>query len=783
MRRRSFVKGLGAAGSTVAGARLVGTPATRAAATAANGAARAPAGLTRLRRWPATLQARFARFDGGHLVKTVTAPLDPRAPARAELDGASWTCTLRATPVKDQPDATDLLVTFRLVKGAASNANVGISIELGDWSRDEYVMLPGAAYNGNRFESRHVGYPALLNEPADIGANVPMIISDVPRLNLRTGPSRIDLLAGDLTTPAIAIWSRRQKLALILLTDQTTPVGDVGISVAEDGLDDRAAGGADGAGASTGTAASGGAAPATRARATLAITAPGVRAEHRYALGNTRAPSHDQGANFASGRDLVLRVRACVFACAELSGLFARFVAVRKDLNGHTGVRHTLPFSAAAQMLEEKYNRQNWTESPGYYATSVGDGGVPSWQTGWGGGLVATHPLLFGGDLVIRERVFRTFDLVFDKGQTRSGFFHAAWDGRGWQDEGPAAAARSATPAAYRNARNWHLVRRSGDALFFMCKQMALLQRQDPTFKPHDTWSAGLLACADAFVGLWDQHRQLGQFVNVDTGQLVVGGSTAGAIVPAALALASREFKNEEHLRVAVAAGEHLHQRYVRAGLTCGGPADALQCPDSESAAGLLESFLTLFEITGDKAWVERAVEVAHQLATWQLSYDFRFPAASTFARLDVQTTGAVVGNVQNKHAAPGFAYYSGDVLLRLYRATGQVLFLEMLRDTAHNLTQYINRADSRPAPLPHPSRPARWRPPSRCPGCTSSPTPASCSRSTTSRRASGTRPRAAWWSASPTRPASRPRCASWSRTTTTAPSPWARTRCGAAAS
>jgi hypothetical protein len=145
---------------------------------------------------------------------------------------------------------------------------------------------------------------------------------------------------------------------------------------------------------------------------------------------------------------------------------------------------------------------------------------------------------------------------------------------------------------------------------------------------------------------------------------------------------------------VAVAAAEAYHQRFVRVGLTCGGPTDALQCPDSDSAAGLLESLMVLFEITGEAAWVERAADVAHQLATWQMSYDFRFPARSTFARLDIQTTGAVVGNAQNKHASPGFAIYSGDALLRLYRATGQVLYLELLRDTAHNLTQYLNRAD-----------------------------------------------------------------------------------------
>jgi hypothetical protein len=704
MRRRGFLKGLGAAGSTLAGARLFGPPLAQAGS--GGGSA---GGLARLRRWPATLQARWARFDAGQLVNATSAALDPRAAARAELDGATWTATLRAIPVKGQPDATDLLATFKLVKGSATGANVGVSIELGDWSRDDYLLLPGAVYNGNRFESRHSVYPPLLNEPADIGPNVPAIISDVPRLNIHPGPSRIDLLAGDLTTPAIAVWSRRLGAALIVLTDQTTPWGDVGIGVQEDLRENGGGAGTPGSDDGTGGApAHPSEHPPARDHASLLITAPGVRQEHRYALGNTRAPSHDEGATFTRGSEITLRLRLYAFACPELQGLFDRFIVVRKDLSGHAPLRHTLPFSSAARLQEEKYNRENWADKPGYYATSVGDGAAPSWQTGWGGGLIATHPLLFGGDALTRERVFRTFDLVFDKGQARSGFFHAASDGRGWLDEGAAAAARGGgggVAASYKQARSWHLVRRSGDVLYFMLKQLALLERQDPAFKPNDGWSSGLLACADAFVLLWDRHHQLGQFVNVDSGLLVVGGSTAGAIVPAGLALAARRFKSDEHLRVAIAAAELFHQRFVRAGLTCGGPADALQCPDSESAAALLESFVVLFEISGDAIWIERAADVAHQLATWQMSYDFRFPARSTFARLDIQTTGAVVGNVQNKQAGPGFALHSGDALFRLYRATGKILYLELLRDTAHNLTQYLNRADH----LLHPRSEPGW--------------------------------------------------------------------------
>ncbi len=685
MRRRGFLKRLGVAGSAVAASRLYAAPMARAAA----GHASAAAALGRLKHWPASLQARVARYDSGRLVKETRVALEAGATARAELDGALWTCALRAQAVKSQTkgeaDALDLLATFRLVKGTSSGANLGVAVELGGWSRSDYLLLPGACYDGNRFESRHIAYPPLLAEPADIGPNVPPIISDIPRLDVHGGASRIDLRAGDVTTPAVGVWSARQGAALWLLTDQSTPFGDVGIAVDERdvsaaGSDDDSGGGDDG-------------------RLTLLITAPGVRENHRYALGNTRAPSHDEAGLFLQGAELVLRLRLYQFACPERQGLFDRFVAVRKDLSGPTSLRHTLPFSSAAQMHEEKYNRDNWQEKPGFYATTGGERTGLLWQTGWGGGLIATYPLLCGGDPRTRERVVRTFDFVFGGGgQAKSGFFHAASDGRtsAWVDEGAVAAARAGAPQLYKQARSWHLVRRSGDALYFMLKQLALLERQDEAFKAKPSWTAGLQACADAFVTLWDRYRQLGQFVNVDTGQLIVGGSTAGAIVPAALALAARAFKNDDYQRVAVAAAEAYHQRFVRAGLTGGGAGDALQCPDSDSAAALLESFMVLFEITGERAWIDPATAIAHQLATWQISYDFRFPERSTFARADIQTTGAVVGNAQNKHAAPGFLLYSGDALLKLYRATGKTLYLEMLRDTAHNVTQYLNRPDHR---------------------------------------------------------------------------------------
>jgi hypothetical protein len=179
-----------------------------------------------------------------------------------------------------------------------------------------------------------------------------------------------------------------------------------------------------------------------------------------------------------------------------------------------------------------------------------------------------------------------------------------------------------------------------------------------------------------------------------------VGGSTSAGAAPAGLALASAAFKQPGYLRVARAAAEQLHDRYLRAGITCGGPGDALQCPDSESAAALLESFVTLYEVTRERVWIDRARAAAHLLASWVIAHEpadaARTAGAAETARAagagrrTLRATGGVLSDAQNDRGTPGYMLWSGDALFRLYRATGEVALLELLRDTVHNLPQYL---------------------------------------------------------------------------------------------
>jgi hypothetical protein len=160
------------------------------------------------------------------------------------------------------------------------------------------------------------------------------------------------------------------------------------------------------------------------------------------------------------------------------------------------------------------------------------------------------------------------------------------------------------------------------------------------------------------------------------------------------LALASQFEGRPELLHVAKEAARYYYKNFTVKGISCGGPGEILQNNDSESAFSMLESFMILYEVTREKEWLKYSEDAAVFCATWIVSYDYKFPPSSLFGKLDMHTLGAVWASTQNKCACPGICTQSGDCLLKLYRATQNKIYLEMLYDIAHNLMQYISRED-----------------------------------------------------------------------------------------
>ncbi len=616
-----------------------------------------------LHRYACSFKAVINQFSSAKLIGSQIFPLSIETFPNASFGG--WKGSITTHPIKK--DVYELLVKFERLQGAASNVNVGIQLAFGNWQPASYLLMPAAAYNGNRFEARAMKYPPILKDPADIGPGVPTIISDVPRLNNGSGLSQIRQMTRDLSTPSAGFYNPENSLGFWMLTDQSTRLGDSGIEFEENDQRNQAA---------------------------MTLLAPGVRPVERYTIGDTHFPSQDRGADFQEGDTVELRLRLYFFDCPRLQSLFDRFVEIRKDLTGNASLQQQIPFSSAWKIQEEKYNSSNWDEQYGYYAVGLRDEFLYShWQIGWVGGLMSTYPMLMGGNSLSRERALRTFDFVFPAGQGASGFFYGCgkegkWFGDNFDDI----------------RKNWLLIRKNSDAFYFLVKQFLLLQKQDSSWQTPGAWAEGTRKCADAFVRLWDQSGQFGQFVDVQMGDVIVGGSASAGIAPAGLALAWQYFGDPDYLRVAKAAGQYFYGHFVQKGYTTGGPGETLQCPDSESAFGLLESFVVLFEVTGEQHWLDKAVEQANQCITWCVSYDFQFPTGSTFGKLDMRTTGSVYANVQNKHSAPGICTLSGDSLFKLFRATGEKRYLELICEMAHNLPQYLSRSDR-----PISEMPAGW--------------------------------------------------------------------------
>jgi hypothetical protein len=325
------------------------------------------------------------------------------------------------------------------------------------------------------------------------------------------------------------------------------------------------------------------------------LTAPSVR-EFRQQHCKNPTPSDDRGVSWSEGDEITLRIVITVFETPQLQTLFDRYCDFRKCSLYRSESHCELPYSAGWKIIEEKYNRDNWVEEDGYYKlapnfhTTFETASKPLcflWQIGWVGGGMMTLPMLAQGDDETRSRAMQNLKMIFEKTQAPYGFFVGLDDGKSFYSDG----------VDVQYSHNLHMVRKSGDLLYFGIKQLDLLKKQGEEVP--QTWSAAIKNLADAFVHLWEQSGQFGQWVDVETGELLIGGSASGAIVPGALVLAADFFNDDSYLQVAKASARKYYNDFVRHGITTGGLGEILSAPDSEAAFALVESYVALLEKTG----------------------------------------------------------------------------------------------------------------------------------------------------------------------------------------
>ncbi len=238
------------------------------------------------------------------------------------------------------------------------------------------------------------------------------------------------------------------------------------------------------------------------------------------------------------------------------------------------------------------------------------------------------------------------------------------------------------------NIGGWQHMRMPADATFYFLKTIALERSRG--FE-HPEWEKAAISNLDAFIRLWKEHQDFGHKVDRNTLKIVDPGTAAGALCIGGLALGAHLPRGTEYLAVARESSNAFYERFVRTGWIIGGPLDIPNAPDSESVTALLESYVTMYEVTMDRLYLKYAQETARHLSTWVVAYNATFPPGTFCEKAGIQSVGGVLANSQNHHIGPSFCTNSGSALLRLYQYTGDTLSLRLLEDVVSGLPQYVS--------------------------------------------------------------------------------------------
>ena len=571
-----------------------------------------------------------------------------------ETDDCKWEATITTRPAGH--DEIRCEVKYKLLSGRIKSAGVALALDFNPWSIDNYVFAPAMLYDGNRFKILPLQYPPYIQDPKERGRDMPVTTTNILHLNKDGSHAKVEMNTGNIATPMMGFFDRKKNRGFLVVTEQDTQFGNNGMIIEEDAGMNR-----------------------NNKRISFIVNAPGVRKEKYVMCG--RGASGDKAKDWEAGDEITLRFNLFNFEAKDLPQFFEKVFLTRKSLSGQNSFANTTPFSEAATRIVEMHNKNKWFEndSTAYYVNRPGNPNPYNYQIGWAGLPVYSFPQIIEATPERLERVAKSFDNMLFKAQAPTGLFYAInYNGKIYGDP----------HGQMDKLTNITMIRRSMEVLYFGIKSLDLFKKQGYEIKPE--WEQRLKKCADALVNIWTKYGQFGQFINVDHLEMNIYGSSVGGYAGAGLALASVYFKDEKYLKVAEAATDYYYKNYFLKGYSGGGPSEILQAPDSETLANMLETCMTLFDVTKKREWIEKGRFIAHYLSTFMVSYDYQFPEGSAMQKARTHAAGSLMASAQNNHSAPGYYILPGDMLLKLYRATGDKTIAEMYKDQTHNVIQYV---------------------------------------------------------------------------------------------
>ncbi len=560
-------------------------------------------------------------------------------------DSKNWEVKQEIVPGKNGKGVT-YRFTFK-ARRTMSDVGVAVAFDEYNWTSDNFVMIPSIVYNGNRQRIVNREYATGLDKTDYYRKDLALTSNPIPQLSPEYGAkSRLEVNISNTSTPLIAYLDRKAQKGTFLFTDQGIDwkgtVKDHAFILEE---------------------------TPDRQVASFVISAPGVRERKPEFIGFSKSP--DRGLSVVAGDEITIRVTRIDFESKDVVTLYQHFMRERKAHVEEAKPRNLMPMSEVLTRMTKNIDDRYYVgDGVAYYCPENAD-----WMSyGWVGGLMNTFPMLALGDSDHLGKVKNTFDFALSRGKGKSGYYYDVLGADG--------------KVINRDAAKWvpgiGLTRKNADVLYWMVKQFMLLEKQGKSTDVAEDWKTNVRLLADAFVKTWKEEGTWGNYFDIESGKVAAYNTTSGAMAVGGLALASLYFDNDEYLQVAREAAADYYRNFEVVGFTSGACGDILQNADSETAIALTTSLMTLYEVTGNDQYLQQARHLANYTASWTVSFPYRLPAHTPLAKLGANLTGAVWASTQNKHGAPGFCTQSGDVLFKLYRATGDSLYADFIRDVIH---------------------------------------------------------------------------------------------------
>ena len=192
----------------------------------------------------------------------------------------------------------------------------------------------------------------------------------------------------------------------------------------------------------------------------------------------------------------------------------------------------------------------------------------------------------------------------------------------------------------------------------------------------------------DFFVKAQQESGEFAKSYFMD-GSIEAPHGSVGAFILLGLFAAYDYSHDEKYLNSALKGLDFYLSEFQKGGYTTAGALDS-NCIDKESSAPILRSALFAYERTGDRKYLDAAVDVAYYLATWQWHYSTQFPKDSMLKKLNVDTFGSTAVSAAH-NALDHYGVYWVPEYLKLAELTGNDMWRQRARALWYNGQQLLS--------------------------------------------------------------------------------------------